>query len=234
VADRKGARDEDRSTGADPHRRAARRSRAQRGADGAGPRTNSRGARAGHRTDAVSVAPDYAGPLIGWRTWAAVEEAGGLMLRSVVYDSRWPARERLGAICGHRPSRLLGRLLRVEPHTAPNERCECGIYAARTPDLALPYLGALGVIHGARSALIGRVALWGEVIECELGWRGAFAYPTHLYLLRARLSRSGRSGRDVARRLAVYGVPVEVVEAPTMAALLSALVTEKGVLSSAA
>jgi hypothetical protein len=183
----------------------------------------------------VSVAPDYAEPVLGWRTWAAVEDGDGLTLRSVVYESRWPPRERVRAVCAHRTrSRMLARLLRVEGHEAPGERCECGIYAARTPDLALPYLGRLGLVRTAKAAVIGRVALWGRVIECERGWRGTFAYPTHLYLLRARLSRRERPhAHELAGALASYGVPVEVAEAPTLAALLADLLAQEGTLSRA-
>jgi hypothetical protein len=184
----------------------------------------------------VSLAPDYAAALVGWRSWAAVEDKSGLVLRSVVYESRWPPGERLVAACHHQPgSRLLARLLRLEPHEAPDEGCQCGIYAACAPDLALPYLGRLGLVRRAKSALIGRVALWGRVIECERGWRGAFAYPTHLYVLRARASRRERpDARELACRLAVYRVPVQVVEACTMEALLDDLAAQDGALSGAA
>jgi hypothetical protein len=181
----------------------------------------------------VSVVPDYAAPLIGWRTWAVVEEKGDLALRSMVYESRWPPRERLVAVCGRR--RVLARWRRVQPHEAPDERCECGIYAACGPDLALPFLGRLGLIRGAKSALIGRVALWGRVIECERGWRATFAYPTQLYVLRAPASRrQPADARALARDLAVYGVPVQVVEACTMEALLDDLAGEGGALLGAA
>jgi len=184
----------------------------------------------------VSVVPDYAAPLIGWRTWTVVEEGGGLTLRSVVYESRWPPRERLVAVCGRRShGRLLARWRRVQPHEAPDDRCECGIYAACAPDLALSFLFRLGLIRGVRSALIGRVALWGRVIECERGWRATFAYPTQLYVLRAPASRRQRpDARGLARDLAVYGVPVQVVEACTMEALVDDLAGEGGALLGAA
>jgi hypothetical protein len=183
----------------------------------------------------MSVAPDYAAPLIGWRTWAAVDDEHGLMLRSVVFASRWRPRERLEAVCAHRArSGLLARLLRIEPHEAPDEGCECGIYAACTPDLALSYLDRHALLGWARWPLIGRVALWGRVIECERGWRGTFAYPTQLYLLRAALSRRrGPDARALAGQLAVYGVPVDVLEARTMAGLLAELAGREGVLSGA-
>jgi len=226
VADRKGARDEDRSTGADPHRRAARRSRAPRGAGGAAPGTNFRGAL--RSTDALSLAPDYAGALIGWRTWAAVEEGGGLMLRSRVYPSRWPPGQHLVAACANRARfGVVGRVLPIEAHEAPGEGCGCGIYAARSPELALRYLGRVGLIRGDKAALIGQVALWGRVIEYEHGWRGALAYPRRLYVLRARPSRRGPDAHQLARAPAGYGVPVEVVEACTVGALLARLTAER-------
>jgi len=184
----------------------------------------------------MSVAPDYAAPLVGWRIWAAVEEEGGLRLRSVTFKSRWPPREHLDAVCRQLPrSRLLARVFGVQPHEAPEAGCECGIYAARAPDLALPYLGRLELMRGVKAALIGRVALWGRVIECERGWRGAFAYPSHLYLLRARLSRRERPhARALADELAVYGVPVGVLEASALETLLADLAAEEAALFDAA
>src|SRR5262249_49137314 len=152
------ARDGDRTTGEDPHRRAARGSRARSGPAGADARAGSGGAGATRRPHAMSVAPDYAAPLIGWRAWAALEDQGGLGLRRIPLHSRRPPEGRLVAVCRPQPgSRLLARLLRVEPHEAPDEGCQCGIYAACTPDLALPYLGRLGLVRRAKSALIGRV-----------------------------------------------------------------------------
>jgi hypothetical protein len=183
----------------------------------------------------MSVAPDYAAPLIGWRAWAAVDDEHGLALGSVVYATRWPPRERLEAVCVHRPRfGLLARLLRIDPHEAPEEGCECGIYAARTPDLTLLYLDRHALLRWAGAAVIGRVALWGRVIECERGWRGAFAYPTHVFVMRAALSRrQGPDARALAGQLAVYGVPVDVLEARTMAGLLAELAAQEGALSGA-
>ena len=182
----------------------------------------------------MSLAPDYADPLIGWRTWAAVEEGDGLMLRSTVYPSRWPTGQPLVAACAHRARfGVVGRVVPIEAHEAPGEGCTCGIYAARSLELALRYLGRFRLLRGDKAALIGQVALWGRVIEYEHGWRGALAYPRRLYLLRPRPSRRGRDAHELALALAGYAVPVEVVEARTMGALLSALVAAEGVFSSA-
>ena len=173
----------------------------------------------------MSVAPDYAEPLIGWRTWAAVEEDGALTLRSVVFDGRWPPGERVAAACLHRARNgLLGRMFRLEAHQAPDEDCECGLYAAPGPDQVLPYLDRHALLRWARSAVVGRVALWGRVIECERGWRAAFAYPARLYVLRAALTaREGPDAAELAERLGVYCVPVAVVDARTKGELLREL-----------
>lgn len=183
----------------------------------------------------MSVAPDYAAPLIGWRAWAAVDDEHGLALGSVVYATRWPPRERLEAVCVHRARfGLLARLLRSHLHEAPEEGCGCGIHAARTPDLALSYLERQALVRWSGSPLIGRVALWGRVIECERGWRGTFAYPTQLYLPRATLARrQGPDAHALAGQLAVYGVPVNVLEARTTAGLLEELAASVGALSGA-
>ena len=183
---------------------------------------------------AAVPAPDLAAAVVGWRVWAASQERDELVLRSVVYPSRWPAGERFEAVCGNRARfGVIGRVLPIAAHEAPGEDCGCGIYAARTPDIALRYLGRLGLIRGARAALIGQVSLWGRVIECESGWRASYAYPSCLFLLRARPSRRGRDAHQLALGLAAYRVPVEVVEARTMGALL-ARVSEGGILSGAA
>jgi hypothetical protein len=85
------------------------------------------------------------------------------LLQSVLYDDVWrPARE-LVATC-------------ASGHRAPDEECACGIYAAREPDEALRYLVGRDEAQVV-GRLLGRVALWGKVIECERGWRAERAYP---------------------------------------------------------
>ncbi len=175
----------------------------------------------------MSLAPDFAEPVLGWRAWAAAEVEGALVLRSLVFPSRWPPGQRLVAACANRARfGVIGRVLPIEAHEAPGGGCGCGIYAARSPELALRYLGRVGLIRGDKAALIGQVALWGRVIEYEHGWRGALAYPGRLYLLRVPPSRRGRDAQQLAGALTGYGVPVEVVEACTTEALLARLTAE--------
>jgi hypothetical protein len=59
--------------------------------------------------------------------------------------------------------------------------------------------------------VIGRVALWGSVVDGGLGWRASRAYPTHIYVPSRRENGREVHVRMIARGLADYGVPVEVV-----------------------
>jgi hypothetical protein len=56
-----------------------------------------------------------------------------------------------------------------------------------------------GAIHYA----LGRVSLWGSVIECERGWRASYAYPAALYVATRSVARRPRlTPRKVADGLA--------------------------------
>jgi hypothetical protein len=162
----------------------------------------------------MSATPDLAEPILGWRAWSARTELDALILHSPVFPCRWPSGRRLAATCANRARfGVIGRVPPIEAHEAPGEDCGCGIYAARSPERALRYAGGLRPVRGTRAVLVGEVALWGRVIECEHGWRGALAYPRRLFLLR------GRDPHALCRALAGYGVPVETMNG-TMAAAL--------------
>jgi hypothetical protein len=116
-------------------------------------------------------------------------------------------------VCDHRGRRLWRR--RDDGHAPPGLNCHCGIYGISLPAVAhyvVPYR-----FRGVEQTLVlGSVALWGDVVEGELGWRASTAYAQHLYVPLLR------DGRDQALRAAEelngYAVPVEVIEAPTPAA----------------
>lgn len=121
--------------------------------------------------------PEHFGEAItGWRTWNLSETPpAGPLLHPVGpgVDTWWPGRA-LRARCGATPILSLFR----PPHDAPDPRCTCGIYAARS----------LQALDRPRPAwppppVVGTVSLWGRVIEHERGWRAAFAYPARLLLV---------------------------------------------------
>ena len=105
-------------------------------------------------------------PVLAWRAWGLTGRRDGsdLLLRPVAGRSRpWKPLEVAEAACKH--ARL---------HAAPHVDCSCGLHATRDTE----------TLRKARTpAAIGRVALWGRVIEHELGFRGQFGYPQRLGLV---------------------------------------------------
>jgi hypothetical protein len=84
----------------------------------------------------------------------------------VIHDHVWPVDRETSARCVH-------------GHSAPHLECACGIHAAREPVAVLSYLR--GRDEPATVArVLGRVQLWGSVVEHEGGWRAERAYPFDL------------------------------------------------------
>jgi hypothetical protein len=163
--------------------------------------------------------PDYAEALSGWRVWLVARSPAGLRLVSVVYHALWEPGCELAAECMHwRPSLLRPWRSRGGGHEPPGDGCRCGIYAASEVDGAADYLEAVWgeeplrwpVVH----RVIGRVSLWGTVVECERGFRGGRAYPERLWVpARDRAGRALERAPVIASALGVYGVPVELIDA---------------------
>lgn len=105
-------------------------------------------------------------PVIAWRAWALTgrRDGTGLLLRPVAGRSRpWKPLEIAEAAC--KAARF---------HAAPHVDCTCGLHATHDAE----------TLRKARTpAVLGRVALWGRVIEHELGYRAEFAYPQTLRLV---------------------------------------------------
>lgn len=103
------------------------------------------------------------------------------------WDVAWPAAP-FAARCGRPVGR--GEL----PHDAPQFDCDCGIYVlkeraeaerlvrdALAPLLALDH--PLVYSDDATTFAVGRVSIWGRVIEAAHGYRAQLAYPYELVLL---------------------------------------------------
>jgi hypothetical protein len=132
------------------------------------------------------MTPTYAEPLLGWRLWHVDRDH---RLLSWSQDAHWPERGQFEARC----RRLLGRC-----DGAPRRGHACGIYALRTRELAEALVRQLPApVTGAIA--LGRVSLWGRVIENVDGWRAQFAYPYDIELL------GGDEGvaRELRRRYAI-------------------------------
>lgn len=161
-------------------------------------------------------------PIVAWRVWTvgSYKRHGGVVeprLSSLGVDiAAWPLRSR-EAIC------------RAGLHDAPWPSCQCGFWGLRSqevaearrldslqfavftrfhhhtwylqhPSLSLPELPEIPLF------VVGTVALWGRVLECEHGWRAQYAYPRSLTVY---------GDEETAEALgAAYGVPVEARPAP--------------------
>ena len=170
--------------------------------------------------------PDYVAPVEGWRAWSVVRGEHGVYLRSLYVDVPWEAGAALVATCRRTCRRVLRPWRTYLPsHPAPTFGCTCGVYAAFEPGPILTLLTSYSPRQDEIVRTIGRVALWGDVVECTRGWRASHAYPSHLWLWPPVTSSRRRSERldVVADELSSYAVPVERVEASAPGELLAAL-----------
>jgi hypothetical protein len=65
---------------------------------------------------------------------------------------------------------------------------------------------------------IGRVLLWGSVVETDIGWRATRACPQRIFVPHER-----RRAERIVRRLAGYGVPVRRLEVASPADVVPVL-----------
>jgi hypothetical protein len=122
--------------------------------------------------------PDLSECIEGWRSWKVSGEIPPFgvapKLHSAVQVGYWVPRRALEAVCSCRTNRKA-------EDGPPCEQGPCGLYSARTREhlLSLSYHFYSGE-HGGMYCVIGRVANWGKIVECELGWRAQFSYPVSL------------------------------------------------------
>ena len=136
-------------------------------------------------------------PILGWRIWHVDPAPGGPRLRSWAHSVPWPAGRRMEAHCRS----ILGLALPAWSHSAPRRGHACGIYALREREPAAAMLhevGEAGPDFNRLPAALGRVSLWGKVVENTGGWRAQFAYPYDLTLFGADESLAAGLRRDYA------------------------------------
>jgi hypothetical protein len=177
-------------------------------------------------------APDYAAPFVGWRGWLLRWVVGELRLCSPMYETVWePARE-TSAVC--RAQERWASDSSPAEHAAPAESCRCGIYACTSPVTAASFVSGptfSGRGPSAERSVFGRVSLWGTLVECERGWRAAYAYPALLYVPdlpprafeRPDPDRPSVSAAAAADALGAYRVPVELIAGETVREIAEAL-----------
>ncbi|MGZ8625886.1 MAG: hypothetical protein ACXWXK_04335 [Actinomycetota bacterium] len=105
-------------------------------------------------------------PIAGWRTWTIAGSRDGtevVLLPIAGTGKPWPPRLPVAAECAK------GR-----HHPVPGLDCTCGIHATLATDR----------LRRTRDpAVLGRVALWGRVLEHEHGFRAEQGYPQRLALI---------------------------------------------------
>jgi hypothetical protein len=161
------------------------------------------------------LAPDYAEPVEAWRVWRVGMRDGRAVLRSLFAGAVWEPVVPFVASCsgGHR-SRWAPWRNKPNDHAAPELECRCGIYGVQSVAAARSYLERPPLLC-RDDRVIGRVALWGNVVEGPSGWRASHAYPIELFFPAAVVAGSGLHRRayveEIVWALEAYNVPVDVV-----------------------
>ena len=157
--------------------------------------------------------PDAFEPVRAWRVWIAARHAGAHRLQSVVHRYVWVPGEAVVARC------LTSAGTTGMQHDAPERTCRCGVYGVASVDVLRRYLG-FPYVRDSRPRVLGLVSLWGDVIECDKGWRASRAYPERIWVPAAE---DGTPCAPIALDLADYGVPIELVDESSAQEALSAL-----------
>jgi hypothetical protein len=128
--------------------------------------------------------------VVAWRVWrlGTYTTFGGTLepfLRSCVYAEYWPAGERFEASCSR--------------HSLPTRACGCGVYGVKSRDEAVRWAFWAGKAL-PNPIVVGRVNLWGKVLQFSRGYRGQYAYPYELEIPAAG-DWSGLDVEEVAERL---------------------------------
>lgn len=156
------------------------------------------------------VVPDAVTPLVGWRAWS-VRGLPALRLVSVFSYVSWlPGHNVVVAEC--RPDANLHgwqwRDLTACPE-APTPGCNCGIHACADPSSDVLHEAIACSLASVHGGAVGRVALWGRVVQHEDGFRAQYARLTGLVIGHPALWRlsdaQGAPEVDLARR---YKVPL--------------------------
>jgi hypothetical protein len=168
----------------------------------------------------VSVVRGETEPIDGWRVWRVTWGLCGLVsgptvvtrwpdgvtgngpeLRSLASDSDWVPRKENRARCD------AGARL----HTAPAVNCFCGFWAYRDREAAEKIL----LFSGQPYLVLGRVKLWGDIVEHEHGYRAEYAYPYEIHVpyldgARGDLEAATSLARALAARYAVDAHPAAI------------------------
>jgi hypothetical protein len=167
--------------------------------------------------------PDFIEPVEAWRVWRVAMREGRIGLQSLFSGAVWePAAPLVASCSGSHRSRWAPWRKTPNDHAAPELDCHCGIYGVRSVAAARSYLERPALLS-RDDRVIGRVALWGIVVEGPAGWRASHAYPIELIVPAPLVAHSGLRRRayvdDILLALEEYRVPVDVRAPSTLTAV---------------
>ncbi len=131
-------------------------------------------------------------PVVAYRIWY-VPLQPILQLRSYHIQTPWTPCQRLEAECRNHMSCVCAGEFWTSTKREPEEpftcSCSAGIYGWKTFDQAFEMwrdeIEKMASFQAeepiTNRVALGKVFLWGRVIECEKGFRGLYAYPAGLY-----------------------------------------------------
>lgn len=165
--------------------------------------------------------PDYVEPVEAWRVWRVGMREGRVVLQSLFAGAVWEPAVPFLASCsaGHR-SRWAPWRKKPNEHSAPELECRCGIYGVQSVAAARSYLERPPLLC-RDDRVIGRVALWGSVVESSSGWRASHGYPLELFVPAAVAAHGPRRRGytdEIMVALEEYRVPVDAVAPSALAA----------------
>lgn len=152
-------------------------------------------------------------PIVAWRVWYGNhDEENGFSLWSVTYPVAWPSREPAVAGCRLAPDNDPTVEFKEGwmTHYAPALTCHCGFYAKKDLEGTRRW-GIDGHSRGVK--ILGRVSLWGRVLNFTEGYRAQYAYPYELWVpkLFGPLFKPSMTPEEFAEGLrTVYGVDVQI------------------------
>lgn len=108
----------------------------------------------------------YLGYVTAYRVWRVCAVNNCYYLRSLSVPELWIPFTPLKAVCNINNNTYFS-----EPHSIKHD---CGIYAYKNEDFIRLNSTSFGGV------VVGKVSLWGYVIEHEMGYRAEYAYPSEL------------------------------------------------------
>lgn len=135
-------------------------------------------------------------PVVGYRDFKLIQGQNGYSLQSR-NGAVWPHRRKMVGLCNGNP---------FANHDVPEPTCQCGIYAYDNP--------VNPGMQSNQATVWGEIAMWGDVLVCDTGYRAEFAYPTALFLRKPfspnnKPTRALEALRDELENN--YGVPVFIL-----------------------